>query len=47
LVLIFSLFDGQGGMALITAWWGVYDIFAGLAVAYFFKWYSTRSTQVA
>ena len=30
LVLIFSLFEGQGGMALITAWWGVYDIFVGL-----------------
>lgn len=42
LVLIFSLFDGQGGMALITAWWGVYDIFAGLAVAYFFRYLAKR-----
>lgn len=46
LVLIFSLFGGQGGMALITAWWGVYDIFSGLAVAYAFKWWVTRNSVV-
>ena len=44
LVLIFSLFDGQGGMALVTAWWGVYDIFSGLCAAYFFRWLSQRNT---
>jgi BASS family bile acid:Na+ symporter len=42
LVLIFTLFQGQGGMALITAWWGVYDIFAGLAMAYIFRWWLAR-----
>jgi bile acid:Na+ symporter, BASS family len=42
LVLIFTLFDGHGSMALITAWWGVYDIFAGLVAAYFFKWWVGR-----
>ena len=47
LVLIFSLFGGQGGMALITAWWGVYDIFSGLAIAYLFKWWVTRKARAA
>jgi BASS family bile acid:Na+ symporter len=47
LVLIFSLFDGQGGMALITAWWGVYDIFAGLAMAYFFRYIANRTARKA
>jgi BASS family bile acid:Na+ symporter len=42
LVLIFTLFQGQGGMALITAWWGIYDIFAGLTVAYIFRWWVAR-----
>lgn len=42
LVLIFSLFQGQGGMALITAWWGVYDIFAGLTMAYIYRWWVAR-----
>jgi BASS family bile acid:Na+ symporter len=30
LLLIFNFFDGLGGMALITAWWGVWHIVAGL-----------------
>jgi len=35
LVLIFSprLFDGLGGMAFIAAWWGIWHIVAGLAIA--------------
>lgn len=46
LVLIFSLFGGQGGMALITAWWGVYDIFSGLAIAYAFKWWVEKKQRI-
>lgn len=30
LLLIFTFFDGLGGMALITAWWGVWHIVSGL-----------------
>lgn len=33
LILIFSFFDGLGGMAVITAWWGIWHIVAGLSVA--------------
>jgi BASS family bile acid:Na+ symporter len=33
LVLIFSYFDGNGGMALITAWWGIWHIFAGIIIS--------------
>lgn len=33
LLLVFSFFDGLGGMALVAAWWGIWDIVAGLAVA--------------
>jgi bile acid:Na+ symporter, BASS family len=33
LLLVFSYFDGLGGMALVAAWWGIYDIIVGLAVA--------------
>ncbi len=43
LVLIFSLFQGQGAMALITAWWGVYDIFVGLIAAFIFSKMATRN----
>jgi BASS family bile acid:Na+ symporter len=36
LVLIFNpfLFNGLGGMAFIAAWWGIWHIVAGLAVAF-------------
>lgn len=33
LVLVFTFFSGLGGMALVTAWWGIWDIAAGLALA--------------
>src|SRR5690606_37272771 len=33
LLLVFSFFDGLGGMALVAAWWGIWDIIAALAVA--------------
>jgi BASS family bile acid:Na+ symporter len=33
LFLIFSFFDGMGGMALVAAWWGIWHIISGLAIA--------------
>ncbi len=35
LVLIFNpkLFDGLGGMAFVAAWWGIWHIISGLAIA--------------
>jgi bile acid:Na+ symporter, BASS family len=33
LVLIFAFFDGLGGMALVAAWWGIWHLLAGLAIA--------------
>jgi BASS family bile acid:Na+ symporter len=33
LVLVFNFFDGLGGMAIVTAWWGVWHIISGLTVA--------------
>ncbi len=33
LVLIFDFFAGLGGMALITAWWGIWHIVSGAGVA--------------
>lgn len=33
LLLVFAYFDGLGGMALVAAWWGIWDIIAGLTVA--------------
>ena len=33
LVLVFDFFDGLGGMAVITAWWGVCHIISGLTLS--------------
>jgi BASS family bile acid:Na+ symporter len=33
LLLIFSFFNGLGGMALLVAFWAIWDIFSGLALA--------------
>lgn len=33
LILIFSFFDGLGGMAIVAAWWGIWHILSGLLIA--------------
>ncbi len=33
LLLIFGFFDGLGGMALLAAFWGIWDVFSGLLLA--------------
>jgi BASS family bile acid:Na+ symporter len=39
--IVFSFFDGLGGMALVAGWWGIWDIIAGLALA---SWWAKRGT---
>lgn len=41
LLLVLSSFGGLGGMALVAAWWGIWDIIAGLAVA---EWWGRRAS---
>jgi len=35
LVLVFNFFDGLGGMAIVTAWWGIWHIVAGMSLSTF------------
>ena len=37
LILIFDFFKGLGGMAIVTAWWGVWHIVAGMTLASFWR----------
>ena len=39
LVLIFSFFAGLGGMALITAWWGIWHLISGITISSIWKKY--------
>ncbi|HOM12297.1 MAG TPA: bile acid:sodium symporter family protein [Rubrivivax sp.] len=44
LILVFNFFGGLGGMAIVTAWWGVWHLISGLTVA---TWWSRRNPQPA
>ena len=35
LVIVFTFFDGLGGMAVIAAWWGVWHLISGLTLGTF------------
>ncbi len=37
LILIFNFFNGLSGMAIVTAWWGIWHIVAGLTLATYWK----------
>ena len=37
LILVMTFFKGNGGMALIAAWWGIWHIIAGVSLAYYWK----------
>lgn len=38
LLLIFGFFGGLGGMALLAAFWGVWDVFSGMALALYWSY---------
>ena len=46
LILIFSFFQGLGGMAIVAAWWGIWHILSGLSLATYWSRTST-ATQSA
>ncbi len=46
LVLIFNFFEGLGGMMLVAAWWGVWDMISGLVIALIWRYRSRpRSSE--
>lgn len=46
LVLIFNFFGGLGGMAIVTAWWGIWHIFAGMALSTYWMKKSPLAAKV-
>ena len=47
LVLIFNFFDGNGAMAIITAWWGIWHLFAGFIASQFYAYRTKSSLQTS
>jgi len=37
LLLIFTFFQGLGGMAIVAAWWGIWHIISGLTLSFFWS----------
>lgn len=44
LVLIFNFFEGLGGMMLVAAWWGVWDMISSLLLAVYWRYKSGQNT---
>jgi bile acid:Na+ symporter, BASS family len=47
LLIVFAFFGGLGGMAIVAAWWGIWDIVAGLAVATWWARHAPDRERVA
>lgn len=45
LVLIFNFFDGNGAMALITAWWGIWHLISGFVASQIYAYRVKTSIQ--
>lgn len=43
LLLIFTFFEGLGGMTIIAAWWGIWHILSGLVIS----WYWSGKSQLS
>lgn len=46
LLLIFRFFNGLGGMALIAAWWGIWDLVTGIGLALWWRREGRAGEQV-
>lgn len=46
LLLIFGFFDGLGGMALLAAFWGIWDVFSGILLATFWGRKTNKKTSI-
>lgn len=43
LLIIFAFFDGNGGMAIIAAWWGIWHLVSGFLISKWFQYKSSTS----
>lgn len=43
LVLVYNFFGGLGGMAVVCAWWGIWHILSGMALAGTWAWLDRRA----
>jgi BASS family bile acid:Na+ symporter len=46
LLLIFTFFEGLGGMALLAAFWGIWHLVSGLALASLWGWVPSKTESM-
>jgi BASS family bile acid:Na+ symporter len=46
LVLVFTFFDGLGGMAILTAFWGIWHLISGLVLGTYWAYRPLRKEEV-
>jgi len=46
LLLVFSFFDGLGGMALLVAFWAIWDILSGLIISFFWSKIKNKTVTI-
>ena len=47
LLLIFTFFDGLGGMAIMAAFWGIWHIISGLIISYYWSYKENKILKVS
>ncbi|MEO8934293.1 MAG: bile acid:sodium symporter family protein, partial [Xanthomarina sp.] len=47
LLLIFTFFNGLGGMAILAAFWGIWHIISGLAISYYWSYTDKKILEVS
>ncbi|MCX7550212.1 bile acid:sodium symporter family protein [Xanthomarina sp. F2636L] len=47
LLLIFTFFDGLGGMAIMAAFWGIWHIISGLVISYYWSYKENKILEVS
>ena len=43
LIIIFTFFEGNGGMAIIAAWWGIWHLVSGFIISQWFHYKSSTT----
>lgn len=45
LIIVFTFFNGMGGMAVVAGWWGIWDLVTGFLVASIWSRMASRAVQ--
>ncbi len=47
LIIIFTFFAGNGGMAIVAAWWGIWHIVAGMLLSFYYRYHDRSMALIS